>query len=161
MRGVVWFSAVILTLIIQATLIPFIKIYGTTPDLLLILVVSTGMLFGKEQAVGVGFFSGLLQDLSAGGIFGLNSLTKMAVGYLSGMTERKVFKENLLLPLFAMFLATVFNFFSSLLFLFLAGFYVDILSTVGHRLLPVVLYNLVFAVPVHQIVWRLGQVNNK
>lgn len=161
MRWAIWFSAVILTLIIQATLLPFIKIYGTMPDLLLIVVVSSGMLFGKEQGLGIGFFSGLLQDLSSGGIFGLNILTKMATGYLSGMTERKVFKENILLPLLAIALATVFSFIMSILLLLIFGFKVAIFAALLHKLLPLLLYNLLFAIPINQLIWRLGQVENK
>ena len=56
MKTLVWIGAVLLTLIIQATLLPLIAYKGIRPDLLLIMVMSAGLLGGKEQGVGVGFF---------------------------------------------------------------------------------------------------------
>ena len=52
MRGAIWCSVIVVTLILQATIIPLLKIFDTTPDLLLILAVLSGMLFGIEQGWG-------------------------------------------------------------------------------------------------------------
>lgn len=56
MTTVIWACLLLLTLIIQATILPFIAINGIKPDLLLIVVVSTALLLGKEKGVGMGFF---------------------------------------------------------------------------------------------------------
>ena len=106
MRTLIWGLLIVLTLVFQATLVPMIAIKGIRPDLLLIIVVSSALLLGQDQGIGMGFFAGLLQDL-ASGIFGINILSKIATGYLAGSMERKVFKEKALLPLISVIVATI------------------------------------------------------
>ncbi len=155
MTAVIWACLLFLTLIVQTTLVPFIAINGIRPDLLLIVVVSTALLLGKEKGVGMGFFSGLLQDLASGNIFGLNALSKLATGYLFGLAEQKVFKEHILLPILAMALATVGNGMAMMAILFLLGYKVDYSATLTYSILPVLGYNILVSIPVHQIVYRI------
>lgn len=156
MMPVIWGLLLVFTLVIQATVLPLIAINGIRPDLLLIIVMSSALLLGKEQGVGLGFFAGLLQDLASGNIFGLNVLSKMLTGYLSGIMERKVFKENVLLPVLAIILATVFNSAVMLLTLIFIGYDVDLTATlfnIGYQLA----YNAALAIPVHQLVCRIAR----
>ena len=144
-------------LLIQASVMPVFISSSVRPDLLLILTVSCGLLFGREQAVGIGFFAGLLQDLASGNIFGTHTLSKMAIGYLAGLAEKKVFKEHIILPMAAMLIASVLN--SGLILVLLAffGYRFGLDTAVYGELLPALLFNLVFSVPVHQAVYRLAK----
>jgi rod shape-determining protein MreD len=144
------------TLVIQATLLPLITVGGARPDLLLIVVVSAGLLLGREHGVGMGFFAGLLQDLASGNIFGVSILSKTVTGFVAGLMERKVFKENVLLPLLGVVVATVFNSVIMLSLLFFLGFEVDIPAAVANTIF-VLGYNAVLAIPVHQIVYRMAK----
>lgn len=155
MRAVVWGIFIILLLIIQAVLIPFAAIQGIKPDLLLVVVVSAGLLFGKEAGIGTGFFAGLLQDLASGNVFGLNLISKMAAGFLFGLAERKVFKENLLLPVLAMMLASVLNSLLILGFIALRGYHVEWSEALIHTVVPGTVYNMIVAVPIHQLFAKL------
>lgn len=152
---VLWICLLVGALILQATVMPLIAINGIKPDLLLIIVVSTGLLTGKERGIGVGFFSGLLQDLVSGSSFGLNVLSKMATGYVCGMVERKVFKEYIFLPAIALLVATLFNGFIMLLLLLFLGYKVDAISAILYNILPQVGYNVFFSIPVHRLVYKL------
>lgn len=156
MRPLVWGLVVLLALVLQATIVPLISIRGVRPDLLLIIVVSSGLLLGKAQGVGMGFFAGLLQDLASGNIFGLNTLSKLATGYFAGSLERKVFKENILLPVLAIVVATVFNGLVMLITLLVFGYEVDVLPALTN-ILFILLYNAVLAIPVHRAVYRLAR----
>lgn len=155
MKPFVWALVVVVTLLIQATLLPLIAVNGVKPDLLLLVVVSSGLLLGREQGVGMGFFAGLLQDLASGNIFGVNALSKTATGYVAGLMERKVFKENILLPLLAVILATVFNSVLTLAVLLVLGFGVDAAAALANTLF-VTAYNAVLAIPAHRAVYRLA-----
>jgi rod shape-determining protein MreD len=155
MMPVIWGVLLVLALVIQSTLLPLIAVNGIRPDLLLILVVSSALLLGKEQGVGLGFFAGLLQDLASGNIFGLNVLSKILTGYLAGIMERKVFKENVLLPVLAVVVATVFNSIVVLVTLAFLGFNVDIPAALLNIVFQLA-YNAVLAIPVHQLVYRIA-----
>lgn len=151
MRPVIWGLVLIGTLIVQVTVLPLIAVGGVRPDLLLLVVVSSGLLLGREQGVGTGFFAGLLQDLASGNIFGVSVLSKTAAGYVSGMMERKVFKENVLLPVLAVLIATVLNSVAMVAVLFLLGIKVEIAAAAANTFF-VLGYNAVLSIPVHRLV---------
>lgn len=155
MKTSIWLGVMIATIIIQSTLLPLVAIKGVCPDMLLVVVVSYALLSGKEQGVGMGFFAGLLQDLAFGSIFGINTLSKLATGYICGLAERKVFKEHVLLPVAATAVATVFNGLVMFVVLLMLGYKVDIGAAIMNNIVPLVGYNVIIAIPVHHLVYRL------
>ncbi|MDF2635961.1 MAG: rod shape-determining protein MreD [Pelosinus sp.] len=159
MNILIWFGVLVVTLILQSTVVPLVSFKGIHPDLLLVIVVSYALLTGKENGVGVGFFAGLLQDLVSGSIFGINTLSKLATGYIFGMAERKVFKEHVLLPILATSVATILNGLIGMILLIIFGYKVDILSALMQNIVPLMVYNLIVAVPVHHVVYRLIKFN--
>lgn len=152
---IVWAGLLFLTVVAQAVLLPFIFSNGIKPDILLIIVVASGLLAGHEQAVGIGFFAGLIQDFASGNIFGLNTLSKMATGYVAGLAERKVFKESIVLPVLAIVIATLFNSAVMQALLFLFGYKLDVFSMLKHQVLPSLGYNILFCIPVHRLIYRI------
>lgn len=155
MKTLIWLIVIVVTIILQSTLLPLIAVNGIYPDILLIVVVSYALFSGKEKGVGMGFFAGLLQDLAFGSVFGTNTLSKLAVGYFFGLAERKVFKEHVLLPVATTAVATVFNAFSICAILFVLGYKIDIIRSIGNNILPLTLYNVIIAIPVHHVIYRL------
>jgi rod shape-determining protein MreD len=155
MTALIWLAFIISIVILQASVMPLLAIKGIKPDLMLALVVSTGILFGKDHGVTVGFFGGLVQDLASGGIFGLNTLTKLFVGYLFGSAERKVFKEHLLLPLIAICFASLANGLIMCFVLSVLHYKIFLLPAIVYNIIPTMCYNLIIAVPVHLLVYTI------
>lgn len=151
MKAIVWGLFVVLLVAFQSTLVPLLAIGGIKPDILLVITVSAGLLCGKETGVGIGFCGGMLQDLLSGNVFGLNTITKMSVGYLAGLAERKVFKENILLPVAAMMAASFLNGLMIHIIVYLRGYAVDWSGAFVHIVLPAMMYNMVAAIPLHLI----------
>lgn len=151
----VWAALLIITIAVQAVLLPLIIPQGGKPDIILIIVLACGLLTGREQAVGVGFFAGLLQDFASGNVFGINTLSKMATGYIAGLAERKVFKESIMLPVLATVIATFFNGALMLALLFLLGYKVEPGATLKYQILPSLGYNVLFCIPVHRLIYRI------
>lgn len=155
MNILIWTAVLIITVIMQSTIVPLLSIKGIHPDVLLLIVVSYALLSGKENGVGMGFFAGLLQDLVSGGIFGVGTISKLATGYMFGLAERKVFKEHVLLPILATFVATIFNGLGGVILLSVFGYKVNFIAALTQNILPLVGYNLILAIPVHHVVHRL------
>lgn len=156
MRMILLWAALLLGAVaLQAVILPMIFTAGTKPDVILIIVVACGLLAGKERAVGIGFFAGLLQDFASGNIFGLNTLSKMATGYAAGLAERKIFKESVVLPVLAIIIAAFFN--SAIMqgLLFVLGYKVEIVAMLKNQLLPSLAFNILFCIPVHRMIYRL------
>jgi rod shape-determining protein MreD len=65
----------------QATVAPALRIADVAPDIPLIMVVLLALRRGPEVGCGAGFVAGLLQDVAAGGLIGVQALTKALVGF--------------------------------------------------------------------------------
>ena len=83
---------------LQITVSNHLSIAGVAPDLLLVLTLSFGLLFGWEVGAGVGLAGGLLLDLAFGRYVGLHGLALGVTGLLVGLMESTVVKDNLFLP---------------------------------------------------------------
>ncbi|SMC83093.1 rod shape-determining protein MreD [Sporomusa malonica] len=150
-----WAVILIVSLAAQAVLLPLVFTKGVKPDILLIIIVAAGLLAGRERAIGVAFFAGLMQDFASGNVFGLNTLSKMAVGYAAGLAERKVFKESILLPVLATIIATFFNSAIMQALLFLLGYKIEPGSMMLNQVLPSLGYNILFCIPIHRLIYRM------
>jgi rod shape-determining protein MreD len=134
------------SLLLQSTVLHRLAIAGTRPDLLLVLTIITGLLQGTRYGAAVGFIGGLMQDILIGRFLGMNALVKMIIGYLVGMTEEKVFKENFLTPFAAVLLGTLL---SELLLWFLFRVYgraIPFSDALLRIILPGIGYNCLVAV---------------
>lgn len=69
---------------VHATVGPALRIADVAPDIPLIVVVLLALRRGPEFGCGAGFVAGLLQDAAAGGLLGVQALTKALVGCLIG-----------------------------------------------------------------------------
>src|SRR6185295_2689098 len=65
----------------QATVAPALRIGDVAPDIPLIMVVLLALRRGPEFGCAAGFVAGLLQDVAAGGLIGVQALTKALVGF--------------------------------------------------------------------------------
>lgn len=93
-------------LVLQTSLLPFLRVDALRPDLLLALAVSAGLVFGPPEALVTGLFAGFLLDLLVGHHLGLFALAEGGAGYLVGLAGQKVQKDHLLGPALASFVAT-------------------------------------------------------
>ena len=83
---IVLFFTIIACFLLQSTLIHTIAIGSITPNLLLILCVSMGLMRGRKSGMWTGFFCGVLTDLFFGSVLGFYAMVYMFAGFLSGYT---------------------------------------------------------------------------
>ena len=74
----------------QATLAPALRIADVAPDIPLIVVVLLALRRGAEAGCAAGFAAGLLQDVAAGGLLGVQALTKALVGFGIGAAGHRL-----------------------------------------------------------------------
>lgn len=120
--------AIFAAFLLQTTLAPHMRIAGVQPDFLLMVVVVYGFLEGPVVGSVCGFFAGLLQDLLLVTTLGLNALSKTILGYLSGMVEQNLFSESFVMPMIAIFGATLLN----------ESIFLALRATLGESIAPVV-----------------------
>ncbi|NLG79376.1 MAG: rod shape-determining protein MreD [Firmicutes bacterium] len=107
MRRLLLLCAGTLLVVLETTVVPYVAIQGTKPDLVLILVVLVGLLSGWKDAAFVGLFTGFIEDAWSGQFVGLFMLTRTVVGIGAGFSYARVFQDSVIVPIALVFLGGV------------------------------------------------------
>lgn len=144
MKGFFLFLAAFLGIVLRDTVFNGLSVAGGKPDFVLILVVFFAIFRGSVQGGLMGVALGLLEDLMTGRFIGINAICKGLLGYLVGVSERNLYKNNFFVPIAAILAATFLNTAFYYLFSVLIGGHVGleklILSTI-----PDAVYNMCFS----------------
>ncbi len=160
---IVLFFTILLCFLIQTTFVERIRIGSITPNLMLILCVSIGLMRGRKSGLWTGFLSGFLIDIFYGSLFGFYALIYMYVGYFSGYAHRICYDDDLKVPLLMVAGSDVaYNFAVYALQFFLRGrlgirmyltriilpemFYTVFLTVIVYRIFHFINYHLMTAV---------------
>lgn len=141
MRACLLFLILGVALVLQATVFDFVSILGVKPDLVLLVVIFYGFIHGQREGAYLGFLGGLMTDFLTGHYIGLNALSKMAAGYLAGMGQTKLYKENIFIATIVSLAGTVVGQTIYYLLLLVTGIKVSLYNGFFHVILPVALYN--------------------
>lgn len=138
-----------LAIFLQSTIFSSYSIKGTVPDLVLIFVAFFALINGAEKGTAYGFLCGLLEDLVWGRFIGMNALAKALTAYILGKLQGNVFKENLLVGVVAVLVATCIN--TLCMFLMnlavLPEFHLDMGLFMG--IVYQIIYNVILTVPLY------------
>ena len=106
---------IIVTLILQTTVLDRVSFNDVKPDFVLIMIVLISNYLGSIKGQLIGFFSGLVEDFFSLSPFGFSALIKTVIGYLSGKTESKIFLDPIVVPIIFVFTGTIIKFLLSFL----------------------------------------------
>jgi rod shape-determining protein MreD len=108
------------SLLIQSTFIGILPL-KVKPDLVFVVVVLFALLNGERSGMVVGSLAGLLQDILRGRLIGMNLLALALTSYAVGWLENKIFKDNFLVPVVVVFLASLLHGLFMIMFTRIAG----------------------------------------
>ena len=94
------FFTILICFLLQSTVISRIAIGSITPNLILILCISMGLMRGRKSGMWTGFFCGFLVDMFYGSVFGFYALIYMYIGFLSGYAHRICYDDDVKVPIF-------------------------------------------------------------
>ncbi|NLB89414.1 MAG: rod shape-determining protein MreD [Syntrophomonadaceae bacterium] len=149
MRYLVLIILPFISIFLQTTVFSFLSMKGIIPDMVLIFVVFFALLNGSKNAAIYGFLCGLLEDLYMGRFIGINALSKGITGYVIGMLEGRVFKENLFVGIISVVIGTFTNSLCLIILSLISYniFHLDIniFASIGYQ----TLYNVFLAIPIY------------
>ncbi len=90
-------------LIIQTSMLGWLT---CKPDIVLVIVVYLGLMKGPEIGCLSGFFSGLMLDAFSGVPFGTNALSKIILGFVSGIVGKRLYTQSLITHILCVAIAT-------------------------------------------------------
>jgi rod shape-determining protein MreD len=145
-----------LLLLLQSTLLGYVNIYNVKPNLLIIFVVCVALLRGNTEGAVVGFFAGLILDMSFGKLIGLYALLGMFLGLIVGSVNKRLYRENFLVVIFFTFVSTVI--YESIVYIlntFMSG-NIDMIWTLTMKILPEAIYNSLVSILIFAIVRKMS-----
>ncbi len=95
---IILFITILLSFLLQSTVVKKMAIGSISPNLLVILCISMGLMRGRKSGLWVGFFSGMLVDLFYGSFLGFYALIYMYVGFFSGYAYRICYDDEIKVP---------------------------------------------------------------
>lgn len=152
MRYWVLAGILLFAFLVQSVLGHFLAINQIAPNVVLVVIVAYGLLFGPEVGLVAGLIGGLLLDLTFSQYVGLRLLTLGSVGMAVGMVEERVFKDNLLLGSVGGLIGSVMGQTIVLLILWIFGRLItmDEIRTLGLA----AVYDMVFCTIVYRALYR-------
>lgn len=152
-----WAMMVVALYVVQTSFLPIFSYRGISTDFMMLVTVSFAFLRGARQGGLMGFVTGLLEDLSTGTFFGINSFAHLLIGMACGRFSDRLFKEQFFFPVIASVGAIVMKYFILALLMVLLGYRFNLMSSIQVVLIPMLIYQLAFAYPVHRLVYNLDQ----
>ena len=97
-RRVIMIILILLTFVLQTTLMQTFAIASVSPNLPIILTVSFALMRGKREGMFVGAFFGILMDIFYGPVLGFHMLLFTYVGYFNGFCYRIFYDDDIKMP---------------------------------------------------------------
>jgi rod shape-determining protein MreD len=139
--------------LLQSTLLPHLKVLGVQPDLVLLMVVSWSLLRGAEEGMLWALIGGLALDILSSARLGVNTLPLLLIGFLTGLWQRGIVRQDVLVPFLAIPVATVVYQSAMVALLKLFGWPGTWSASFVHSVLPSMLLNTLL-MPVAYVLMR-------
>ncbi len=141
--------------LLQATLLPRLRVLGGQPDLVVVIVLAWAILDHGREGMAWAFLGGLCLDLLSGVPLGISSLALVPITYLISLTEIGLYRTNIVLPLiFAGAGALAYHVMYVLALRFIAGIPLSWAEIFFYVTLPSVFFDLVLIIPALRLLGR-------
>ena len=161
-KGIIKYILVVLAIVIvgfllQTTVFPHMELGGVTPNIMVIIITSYGLMRGRKQGMIIGFCSGLLLDFFSGTTFGLYAILYLYLGFLCGLFKKIFFGDDIKLPLALIGLSDLIYGIAVFVVLFLFRGRYDFLFYLTNLILPEVTYTILVAIPIYYVILKINQ----
>ena len=156
-RKITMVLLILISYLIQSTMIRILPLGGVAPNLLIILTSSFGFMRGKKDGMFIGFISGLIIDVLFGKIFGFYALIYMLIGYLNGFFASIFYPEDVKLPMFLITSSELVYCFMIYVFRFLIQGKLRFGYYFVHVILPEIVYTIFVTIIVYKIILNINE----
>ncbi len=142
---------ILLNFFLQSSIFPYISVFGIVPNTALIIVISIALYKGRFYGGFVGLIIGMIQDIVFSPVIGVNAFIYFFAGYLVGLVENKLTKDNIFIPILFSILGTIYYNFSYYVFMFFLSRNIPFLSFAKDILVIETIYNCVLSIPIYKL----------
>lgn len=141
--------------VVQTALGQNVTMHAARPDLVLLVVVTNSAIRGMEEGLLGGLLGGMMVEVFSAAPFGASIFAMGVIGLATGLWEANVYRTSVLIPVVAVFLATILYHSVLLLALQGAGWTVEWISTLALQTVPGAVENAILSPLVFLLVRRM------
>ncbi len=139
----------LLIVILQTTILPFLRVGGVVLSLPLIFLISGTVVFGHWKGLKIAVYLGVLLDILIGKGLGVYVFLFLIISYLISSFEEKIFKDNFITPIILFFSSSFFEVVYFAVYKYLSSAYVIPLNKFIGTFIIYALYNSVFGILIY------------
>jgi len=124
-KKLIFIAAIIISGLLQATILNYVNIFNIKPDLLLISVIISGLFFEPAWAISLGVFAGILKDIFSVNSFGVHTVLFFLWSFLIIKLSRKISFDSNYTRLALIFIIAIFNNITIRLILLFSGSFIS------------------------------------
>ena len=152
---------IVVAYLLQTAIFSHLALANVTPNILIIVTSAFGFMRGRKDGMMVGFFCGLLLDLSSGSYFGMYALIYLLVGYLNGLFEKLFYGDDIKLPIILIGVSDLIYSVIVYIVLFLFKGRFDFLFYLRSVILPEIVYTILVSIVLYFILYKLNVLIDK
>ncbi len=156
-RKIAVFLLIILCFILQNTVFQSLALASVSPNLLLVVTASFGLMRGEKEGLFTGFFCGMLLDIFYGRVLGFYALIYLFIGYGNGIFHRLFLDEDIKLPMVWIAFSDLAYGLLLYFFLFLLRGKFDFSYYLLHIIIPELIYTVVATLGLYWLIRRLNR----
>nr|WP_283244308.1 rod shape-determining protein MreD [Wansuia hejianensis] len=146
---------IIISLIIQSTILPYFSFLGYLPNITLVVVVSIALLKGRYYGGFFGLCIGLIQDILFSTVIGINGFIYFILGFIIGYIQNTINNENLFIPAIFTFVSTIFFNLLYYFFMYFLSRRIDFSIALKHIFSIEILYNCILSVLIYKLLSKI------
>ena len=156
MKGIKLFLIVLGVYLLQIIIMQEISFWGISPNLFLVVTCGISFLFGSTTGGACGLILGLLQDMNMGRAIGLNGFLFMHIGIIIGQFNKRFFKDNYIVSVIFVILATMF--YELIVYIFGALAYTQnlVIGTLVIKILIAAFANAIISIIVYPVLLKIN-----
>ena len=156
-RNIILFFIILCGFVFQTTLFQALSFGGISPNILIIITVSYGFMYGKKCGMVTGFLCGLLMDVFYGDVLGFYALVYLYIGAANGVFHSIFYQDDIKLPLVLILASDFVYSFTCYVLLYLLRSRFDIIFYLKHVILPEVVYTIFVTVIIYPCILLLNR----
>ena len=151
-RTFIYIVVILGAFLLQSAVFSFFALADIEPNLLIIVTASIALIRGQSEGCVVGFFCGLLMDISVGYYLGINALCFLVIGFVLGYLNQIYYEEDITLPLILIGVADFLYGIIMYILSFMARGRFDFLYYLGRIILPELVYTVILSIVAYRFI---------
>lgn len=156
-RNIILFLLILCGFVLQTTLFQALSFGGISPNILMIITVSYGFMYGKKCGMVVGFLCGMLMDIFYGDVLGFYALIYLYIGAANGVFNNIFYQDDIKLPLVLVLVSDFAYSFTCYVLLYLLRGRFDFVFYLKNIIVPEIVYTVFVTVFIYPCIMLLNR----